>query len=864
MASSAWIAYQESAFEHERLGFDRIRKVLGDVVVKAWTNFTLFEQNGRMHEVDALLLTSYGLWVIELKHWQGHLVVDQGSIISRRRPNLPTTRESNPILRTRLKAQVLASLLRAAAGPLPTVYVSPVVVFTHPDARLAYQTGSESIPVLTVEGLKDLVTRPPIHHPNPASAYLSESRLSQILQLLSTLEFAKGHQVTRRAFSFNLVELIDEGEDYQDFLGEHVTVAHRRARIRLFFGRDSQSRDFAERRAEREFKILEGITHDGILAPLNLEPTPDGPALLYPYDVDALPLQAWLTDHDLTVQPLAERLELWRVLGEALRYAHQRKILHRTLAPRNILAKHKGDRIVEFRVTNWHTGRSETLRGATKHLSDLVDEDMLVYLAPELSADPDVQTTLLDMYSLGALGYLLLTGQAPPPEGLALPQGTPPELVLILERLTQVEPTRRMSSADEFLECLDSYLVSNLPIVGAEALHNWQIMQNLGHGSSSYVYMVRHSHSGVEGVLKVARDARYDEAINAEAQILSRLNWKGIVKLLGQLDWNGRAAIVTTRAGDMDLARHLSASGPFREGALRDLGLSLLELALRLAREHLYYCDWKPANLGITRANSEIELFDFSLATYSAPSSRLGTPGYRDPLLVAGGTWNWAAERYAVAATLCELATTELPTYSSLRRPVTLPGLLRGHRLEGFFLKAFATMAEERYRNLEEMREHWVEAFVPLPEPAPLVSDLQPTASLREGRKYRVLSVPGPIAWAIFHAGQDVFNADHSTNHRGKILIHARSKECTADELDEMRHEIKESSGMNLASIPRKYPVSTIIGIVEVTNVTKRSRSIWALDGCHHWVLRDATLLDSPVRGIRGGTGLWQWTAPPL
>ena len=127
--STVWTAYEESALAHEREGFERIQAALGsDLVVRAWTNLTLFEPSGRMHEVDALVLTRFGLWLLELKHWQGKLVVDHGYIISQRRPHLRPTTERNPVLRTRTKAQVLAGLLKTAAEGQVLVHVASVLV----------------------------------------------------------------------------------------------------------------------------------------------------------------------------------------------------------------------------------------------------------------------------------------------------------------------------------------------------------------------------------------------------------------------------------------------------------------------------------------------------------------------------------------------------------------------------------------------------------------------------------------------------------------------------------------------------------------------------------------------------------------
>lgn len=712
MSLSVWTACQESAFEHERMGFESIRQALGEgTVVQAWTNFTLFERSGRMYEVDGLLLTRYGLWVLELKHWQGKLLVEGSLVVRQRRPDLRPTQERNPVLQTRVKAQVLASLLKDASGDPKLVYVAPVVVMTHPEVEVRYRSGFENIPLVTVAHLAKCVSRAAGDHPRPQAAKLSDEQLARIQAVLSKMDFARSHRVTPRAFSYNLGELLGEGVDYQDFLGDHSTVAGRRAKIRLFFGTDDPSMERANRRAEREFQLLEGISHDSILAPTDLESTPRGTALLYPYQANCQPFDAWLTEHDLLADhSLQDRLKLWRALGEAVRYAHQRKLLHRSLSPRNLLAVLDQGRIVGFKVTNWHTGRSEQLKGATQHLADLLDESDEAYSAPEQTLKPEVQTTALDLFSLGALGYLLLSGK-PPDERMRLPAELPSELQALLDQLIEANPARRTASAEHFLEALDAWEQSP-PTASAE---HWRILRPLGQGASSLVYSVYHNQRRVHGVMKVAKEPRFDAVIAAEAEVLGSLQHPHIVQLLDTPNFDGRSALVTSQAASVDLSRYLRDHGPLAEAELRELGLQLFDIAEYLESKSLYFCDWKPANLGYERNAGKLYLFDFNLATQVGPDPRVGTPAYRDPHLQKRPCWDWPAERYSLAATLCEMASGEVPSWDFTEQRTVLPVSLNGHRLQAFFQKAFASEPGCRHASLEQMRQEWSQSLAGRP-----------------------------------------------------------------------------------------------------------------------------------------------------
>ena len=80
----------------------------------------------------------------------------------------------------------------------------------------------------------------------------------------------------------------------------------------------------------------------------------------------------------------------------------------------------KGRPLVQ--IFNWQTGarlsgtgtsRVVTRMSLTLHASQLIEDSSLVYIAPEAIAGNADGGTEMDVFSLGALTYLLFTGQAP-------------------------------------------------------------------------------------------------------------------------------------------------------------------------------------------------------------------------------------------------------------------------------------------------------------------------------------------------------------------------------------------------------------------------------------------------------------------
>src|SRR5207244_4185495 len=97
----------------------------------------------------------------------------------------------------------------------------------------------------------------------------------------------------RRVGEYQLVSVIGEGEGYQDWEGRHVSIDSVRRRIRIYTvaaASTEQARKTLVRHATREFQILEGIDHPGILKMRDYAETELGPALIFDHDPKAVRL----------------------------------------------------------------------------------------------------------------------------------------------------------------------------------------------------------------------------------------------------------------------------------------------------------------------------------------------------------------------------------------------------------------------------------------------------------------------------------------------------------------------------------------------------------------------------------------------
>jgi serine/threonine protein kinase len=106
-------------------------------------------------------------------------------------------------------------------------------------------------------------------------------------------------------------------------------------------------------------------------------------------------------------QPLRQALSLVAQVAEVVSYLHRQGVVHGNLKPSNVLlAADDIPRLVDFRQT------------AGLALGPLLAEDPapagLAFLAPELARDPNAEPRFFtDIYGLGALLYVTLTGRPP-------------------------------------------------------------------------------------------------------------------------------------------------------------------------------------------------------------------------------------------------------------------------------------------------------------------------------------------------------------------------------------------------------------------------------------------------------------------
>ena len=240
--------------------------------------------------------------------------------------------------------------------------------------------------------------------PSILDQQLPEAVLAQSLLAGGMAQARFGHWQVRR--------LLGHGGMGSVYLAEQEQPVQRLAALKLIqLGQES---DESLWRFQQEQQVLARLSHPHIAGLIDAAVQPSGVSWLAMEYVDGRQLTDWCRACGCD---LRERLRLFLQCCEAVRHAHQNAIIHRDLKPSNILVADTREgpmvKVIDFGIARILDESQDSQRTPSRRTRAGFLPGTPQYMSPEQLCGEIPVDIRTDVYSLGVVLYVLLTGSEP-------------------------------------------------------------------------------------------------------------------------------------------------------------------------------------------------------------------------------------------------------------------------------------------------------------------------------------------------------------------------------------------------------------------------------------------------------------------
>lgn len=313
-----------------------------------------------------------------------------------------------------------------------------------------------------------------MHHSGSAVPTLDAVLWSGVAVTMATLVsqviygLRKQVQAARKLGQYTLIKLLGAGAMGEVYLASHALLRRRTAIKLLRADVDGHGTE----RFEREVQLTSQLTHPNTIAIYDYGRTADGLFYYVMEYLEGLDLDGLTTLSG--PQPPARVIHILRQVCGALEEAHGMGLLHRDIKPANLfLCRRRGMpdlvKVLDFGLVK-EVGSTDEASPQRVHM--VVGTPL--YMAPEAIISPGRVDGRGDLYSLGAVGYALLTGShvfegrtsveicshhlhtPPPAPGARLGRELPRDLCDVLMRCLAKHPDDRYATARDLRVALEA------------------------------------------------------------------------------------------------------------------------------------------------------------------------------------------------------------------------------------------------------------------------------------------------------------------------------------------------------------------------------------------------------------------------
>lgn len=752
------VAEQASIYEHEQTAIQDLKRLLNQHQIgELLNNILLFDEQSRTYlEYDVIIVARSGIYVVELKHWSGHIEIAPYNWIINH-----TAYRQDPHQLNEFKCKVLKGIYQHRFRTYPNIWVSSIVVLTNPEAVVENADtprARERQHSYTFASIVDLLTY--LKRRDADSHVLTSQQIDAISQYIKSLNQPRTNIHHYMVPGYETIEYRYQSAEYIELLARRKgNQAQGLYRFRVFrpsaVHPDSERKRFYAK-ALNTLKSVELIGDHPNIHRVWMTENPEG---------DIIEGSSWSEsgtlrdiihqeDHNFSLE---EALRICHGITQGIIRAHQTNIIHRAVRPENVLMVNGEPRLMNFDLS-YHL--EENRLTVMPEVTKLKDDG---YIAPEILEGNDIDETT-DFYGLGVIACELLGTKRPfktvkqlraqggelSPEFIITLQekGIPPHTIDVLKQLVVADRTRRLNDSNRILDAFtletdqkDSLVISKEvnAILPEGSMHDgYEILECIGKGVEAQIYKARTIRGDIVAIKLFNREVPRAQILH-EADVVEGINSEYVCRIINVGHWSNNRYYLVMEYIEGQSLRAIIDSGarPDRETFIRVVRW-LME-ALQAFHVHtdedgelkpLVHGDIKPENILLTPDYKPV-LIDFGISGEPRIDLFRGTISYVPPDCIKGSDrqFSESGDIFALGVVLWEWLFGSRPYEHPAigDKPLVTESMesVLGSKLMKWLIKSVATDSDQRFESISSMQSELEEALRISEQQIPIVEEPQ-------------------------------------------------------------------------------------------------------------------------------------------
>ncbi|MGI6640451.1 MAG: protein kinase domain-containing protein [Limnochordia bacterium] len=731
-----------SFFSYEKQAIDEITRHLESKATypyRVLSNLLLHDpQTNHYYEYDVVIISPSRVYVVELKHWSGRIVIKP---YNWRVDGRNYRRDPHPL--NIYKCKVLKALYQHRFPTYPNIWVESVVVLTHPEAvvegadspkEAADGEGSNH----TFSALSDFIS-----YVNRQSGkhvkVLDDYQVDAVADYLWGLSKPK-ESVPDTILGYEIVDNLSATPERVELLGRHSDgQLGGLKRFRIFRAPAGSKPQDEERFLRQTYNAIKSVSkigdHPNILQVHVLQDKTTGVVEMSDWS-EVGTLRDYLKDQ----QPDKDTaLGICQGILRGLCRAHEAGVIHRAVKPENILIVNDRPKLMNFGLAYVMEDNRLTV---IEDPAALADDG---YTAPEILLGEDIDEST-DYFGFAVTAYELFTGERPfktaqeyVARGGRLSAGAierlkgaglSRRLVDVVARMLVGDRKWREKDIGAILKVFDFHEpdrdngcdMSDGVFAPGSTHDVYEVERLIAEGAEAHVYRGKTLNNRTVALKVYKRDVPRERSLQ-EWSITSTISSSYVIRSEYFGHWrNERYFLVMDYIDGESMRKKIERGEKPTYEEFRSVALSLMS-AVAAFHHHkdetgeampLLHCDIKPDNIIIASDNKPV-LIDCTLSGEPRIDVFQGTRDYVPPDSILGSDvqLSTSSDLYALGVTLWEWLFGQKPyDRASVGDKPNLPKAFQElpESPRAWLLRAVATEAEHRFQDLDDMQASFIKS----------------------------------------------------------------------------------------------------------------------------------------------------------